>query len=143
MIYPNHEWKKTWDGMITLVLLFTCMMTPYRIAFSDSDPLSWTIINLIIDSMFLIDMILSFLTAYYTEEFVLVDERSEIAKNYLTSWFLIDMLAIIPFSSIVSKGSEDGYNNAQVNDMIRIAKLGRLYKILRIMRLFRVLKIGK
>lgn len=52
--------------------------------------------------MFMIDIILIFNTAYYTLEMQLVDQRKEICINYLTGWFIIDFLAIIPFDIILS-----------------------------------------
>ena len=78
------------------------MVTPYRIAFSETDPLEWIILNFMIDFTFLIDIIFSFMSAYYTDEFVLVDNRCTIAQNYMMSWFLIDILAIIPFENMVT-----------------------------------------
>lgn len=69
MIYPNNELKSYWDGLITLVLLFSCMTTPYRIAFTESDTPTWKIINAVIDSSFAVDIVLSFMTAYHTGEY--------------------------------------------------------------------------
>lgn len=69
MIYPNNQLKSNWDTIITIVLIFTCMVTPYRIAFVEEDSDMWVGINYFIDGLFLIDMILCFLTAYHTEEF--------------------------------------------------------------------------
>ena len=100
MIYPNNEYKSNWDTLITLVLIFTCMITPYRIAFIDEDSNFWVGLNFSIDGLFLIDMILCFLNAYYTDEFELIEDRVEIARNYLTGWFLIDFLAIFPFEKV-------------------------------------------
>lgn len=100
MIYPNNPYKDDWDSFITIILIFTCMVTPYRIAFIDEDSDLWVGINYSIDGLFLIDMILCFMTAYYTEEFELIEDRKEIAKTYLTSWFPIDFLAIFPFEKV-------------------------------------------
>ena len=100
MIYPNNSFKNNWDMILTVILVFTCLVTPYRIAFSEEDDESWTILNTTIDIMFLIDMILCFLSAYYTDEFELVEDRSIIAFTYLKSWFCIDVLAIFPFEKL-------------------------------------------
>lgn len=76
MIYPNNECKAHWDSLITIVLIFTCMVTPYRIAFIDEDDIAWTVTNNAIDFLFLIDMILCFLSSYYTDEFELIEDRT-------------------------------------------------------------------
>ena len=35
MIYPEDDYKVNWDLFITIVLLFTCIETPLRVAFND------------------------------------------------------------------------------------------------------------
>ena len=37
MIDPNNEYKGHWDLFITVVLLFTCIITPARMAFQEKD----------------------------------------------------------------------------------------------------------
>lgn len=75
MIYPNNALKSNWDMTVTMILIFTCMVTPYRIAFVEQDDDLWTTINVSIDLLFLGDMILSFISAFYTDEFELVEDR--------------------------------------------------------------------
>jgi len=60
--------------LITFVLIFTCVVTPARLAFTFSDENiydfdTWEVINLIIDGFFLIDIIFNFNTAYIDEDF--------------------------------------------------------------------------
>ena len=50
------------------------------------------------DLIFLMDLVLNFFFAYYDDEYMLVDDRGAIAKNYLRSWFTVDLIAIIPIS---------------------------------------------
>lgn len=83
------------------------------------------------------------MTAFYTDEYELIEDRWTIAKNYMLSWFFIDVLAIFPFERIYAADNQEMATSNNMNDMIRLARLGRLYKILRLMRLFRVLKLGK
>jgi hypothetical protein len=104
--------------------------------------MAWEITNHVIDSLFLIDIILSFISAYYTDEYELIEDRWVIARNYIFTWFIIDVLAIIPFELIFSATSGET-SSSNMNDMIRLARLGRLYKIVRLLRLFRILKLGK
>ena len=68
---------------MTIVLLFTCIATPYWIAFVADEPPSVVITNAVIDFLFLIDMILMFFSVSYDEEMKLIDDRKKIAKNYL------------------------------------------------------------
>lgn len=70
----------------------------------------------------------------------MVDDRKQIALNYLRGWFLIDFLAIFPFDQIIqgeASASED------INGIVRIARLGRMYKLIKLTRLIRIIKLMK
>jgi len=90
------------------MLLFTCTATPLRIAFEDSVnmeiDIAWAIIDNFVDLCFLIDIVLNFFMAYYNDEFKLVDDRKLIRKKYLTTWFTIDVVAILPIDYILRTG---------------------------------------
>ena len=151
IIYPEDAKKGTWDLSMALVLIFTCAVTPYRIAFSE-DTLTWYIINKIVDFLFLVDIFVIFNTAFYDEDFVLHEGRSFIAKAYIKSWFVMDLLAIMPFDEILGgwgpklntnkvKGQKNDAKRA--NEVVRIARLGRMYKLIKLTRLIRVIKVIK
>lgn len=101
MLYPEHQIKIFWDLFITLVLLFACLVTPYRIAFIAKDDQAWNIIDAVVDVLFVFDMILIFNTAYYDNNYRLIDNRKQIAKAYLTSWFSIDAISVTPMEMLV------------------------------------------
>lgn len=75
LIYPENKYKSWWDLFMTLVLLITCIATPYTIAFVPEEPPSLIITNATIDSLFGVDMILMFFSVYYDEEMKLIDNR--------------------------------------------------------------------
>lgn len=79
------------------LLLYTCCQSPYSIAFIDSDSTSWLVVNTLIDTFFFIDIFVNFTSAYYDLDYELIDDRKVIAKTYLSSWFSVDFLSIIPF----------------------------------------------
>lgn len=75
MIYPEDPRKANWDLFITIVLVYTCVATPARMAFVHSDPIGWTIIKWLIDFMFLVDIIIIFFSATQDEDFRTIDDR--------------------------------------------------------------------
>lgn len=89
-----------------MILLFTCLVTPARLAFAEEDTLTWEIINQFQNVMFLIDMVIIFLSAYYDDNMRIVTNRKIIAIQYLKGWFLIDLLAIFP-TDVFLQGSND------------------------------------
>ncbi len=64
---PDDPMKVRWEMFISVILIFTAVVTPYRIAFTESDDLEWRIINYTIDSSFLIDIFICFFSAFEDE----------------------------------------------------------------------------
>ena len=94
------------------------------------------------DILFLIDIFVQFNSAYHTDDLVLVDDRKTVAINYLSGWFFIDVIAIIPFDLILPN-DEDGGPAANYNGIARVARFGRLYKLVKLTKLLRILKVMK
>lgn len=104
MVYPGNNYKELyWDVFQSILLLVTCVLTPFTLAFSDelADVVWYTQMNLTIDVFFGMDILLNFNLAYQDEAYAVVDDRWLIAKMYFKTWFLIDFLAILPFEAIV------------------------------------------
>jgi len=137
IIYPENKKKGGWDLFMTLVLIITCIQTPLNIAFEDIDNPSKksAILDYIIDALFFVDIIVIFNSAYYDDDVELIDDRKSIAIVYIQGWFIVDLLAIIPFDQII--------NAKDYNNLARVARFGRLYKLVKLTRLFRMLKVVK
>ena len=90
----------------------------------------------LVDLIFLVDVILMFMTAYYDDDFSIISDRKLIAINYLKTWFTIDILAIIPFEIFTN-------NNKGYNDIVRLARLSRMQKLIKMLRLVRIMKLFK
>lgn len=116
------------------MLLFSCTTTPYRIALVEVDSVEWMVTNAVVDVLFLIDIVLIFNTAYYDEDFVLIDSHKQIAKAYCKGWFAIDALAILPFDLLLGSASD-------FNDIVRVARIGRLYKLVKLVKLLRLFRL--
>ena len=70
MFYPEDQFKTYWDLFITFILLISCLITPWRIAFGElEEPMGWFLVNVIVDSLFGIDILVIFNSAYYDDEF--------------------------------------------------------------------------
>lgn len=120
------------------------MTTPLHLAYFDKSsffndpedtfsPKVWDMFNNIVDLFFLADILVTFNTTYYDHDFVLVESRCQIAKEYMKGWFFIDTIAILPFDLIMGLG---GFNS-----LVRLTKIGRLSKLVKLTRLLRVLKV--
>lgn len=56
-----------------------------------------------------------------------------IAKEYLTTWFFVDFISVIPFDLILMISS--------LNRVTRIARIGRLYRLIRLIKMIRIFKV--
>ncbi|XP_015264104.1 PREDICTED: potassium voltage-gated channel subfamily H member 2 [Gekko japonicus] len=122
-----HRWtilhyspfKAVWDWLILLLVIYTAIFTPYSAAFLLNDgevqqricsyycsPLN--VVDLIVDIMFIIDILINFRTTYVNSNEEVVSHPAKIAIHYFKGWFLIDMVAAIPFDLLIfGSGSEE------------------------------------
>ncbi|KAK7893443.1 hypothetical protein WMY93_022595 [Mugilogobius chulae] len=111
-----HRWtilhyspfKAVWDWLILLLVIYTAIFTPYSAAFLLNDieeqrrrecgyscsPLN--VVDLIVDIMFIVDILINFRTTYVNCNEEVVSHPAKIAIHYFKGWFLIDMVAAIP-----------------------------------------------
>lgn len=123
-----HKWtilhyspfKAVWDWLILLLVIYTAIFTPYSAAFllnnpegRDQRPCSYScsplnVVDLIVDIMFIIDILINFRTTYVNTNEEVVSHPAKIAIHYFKGWFLIDMVAAIPFDLLIfGSGSEE------------------------------------
>lgn len=98
------------------------MVTPLRVAFIDTPSLAWQIVEFVVDGIFFLDILFSFLSAFYNSLDILIYSKRDIAYAYLKSWFLIDFISIIPIHLFTSNS---------INALGRIARVPRVYKLMK------------
>ncbi|XP_056374811.1 potassium voltage-gated channel subfamily H member 2 isoform X3 [Hyla sarda] len=144
-----HKWtilhyspfKAVWDWLILLLVIYTAIFTPYSAAFLLNDqeeqnrencgyscnPLS--VVDLMVDIMFIIDILINFRTTYVNTNEEVVSHPGKIAIHYFKGWFLIDMVAAIPFDLLIfGSGSEE------TTTLIGLLKTARLLRLVRVAR---------
>lgn len=142
LLHPNSPFKLIWNPILSLTLLYTATIMPYRIGFSDD--VYWdvyTVVDLVVDGIFGVDIIVTFLSARVRPDGTLEKNRWVIARKYIKGWFFIDLLAFFPFDLIsfsMGEKSENSSNN--YNNLARLLRLPRLYKLLRIFRIIKALR---
>jgi len=87
---------------VSVILLFVCIVVPYRITFVEEEDPDVEMAFNVFDVMFGIDMVLSFFTTVPDDENMTeITDRKIIACDYLTSWFPIDFVSILPIGTIL------------------------------------------
>jgi len=97
------------------------------------------------DSLFLIDLVVNFISALELPNKTIETNPKRIALSYAKSWFPLDFMAIFPFQQIMdAKSQGDGSSSqASLQKLIRLARLPRLYRLVRILRLFKLMRFLK
>lgn len=122
VILHYSPFKAVWDWITLLLVIYTAVFTPYSVAFIlneesnrnklNAEPLSrgvnaehnkadpFVMIDLIVDIMFIADIVINFRTTYLFNGEVITDPQ-KIAVNYVKGWFLIDAMAAVPFDLLL------------------------------------------
>jgi len=140
-ILHYSPFKAIWDWVILFLVIYTAIFTPYVAAFllnepgygerSESygeDPI--VIIDLIVDIMFIVDIMINFATTYVNDQDEVVSQHSKIAVHYFRGWFIIDLVAAIPFDLLLFGSDTD----EQTTTLIGLLKTARLLRLVRVAR---------
>ncbi|XP_034046459.1 potassium voltage-gated channel subfamily H member 6a isoform X2 [Thalassophryne amazonica] len=146
-----HKWtilhyspfKAVWDWVILLLVIYTAVFTPYSAAFLLNEvederrrtcgytcnPLN--VVDLVVDIMFIVDILINFRTTYVNHNDEVVSHPGRIAQHYFKGWFLIDIVAAIPFDLLIYRSGSD---EPQTTTLIGLLKTARLLRLVRVAR---------
>ncbi|OQV13191.1 Potassium voltage-gated channel subfamily H member 7 [Hypsibius exemplaris] len=151
-ILHYSPFKAVWDWIILLLVIYTAIVTPYVAAFllneeerraklnqnpetrgesggnnRYDDPM--TIVDLIVDIMFIVDILINFRTTYVNTNDEVVSDLAKISVHYFKGWFLIDVVAAIPFDLLLFGSQSD-----ETTTLIGLLKTARLLRLVRVAR---------
>lgn len=133
IIFPDDEFFEYWSIFISLLLLYTCVISPYRICVVESDSPNWTYADITVDCLFFVDVVLNSLLAYYDENCNLVISRKRTLINYAKSWMIVDILSCLPLQYTLTEKNYSG--------LLRISRVSKLYKLAKLVRFLRMIKL--
>ena len=150
VLHPHAVFRLRFDVLIAICLAYNCALVPYRACFgvllSPSDPMFW--FDRMVDLVFTADVIINFVTGYVSPKGEIVLERKAIVRNYLSTWFVMDLIASVPYEIFVLLASPEGGDGtfktpqlARTTKSLRLAKILRGMKLLKLFRLVRVLGV--
>lgn len=103
IILPQSRLHLTWEFFMACLLSIMAFYIPFRVCFywnEEIEPRSIFVFELCLDCVYFLDIIFNFITAY-TEKDLLITSPRQIAMRYLKGFFLIDLIATIPFGTIL------------------------------------------
>jgi hypothetical protein len=131
IIEPESKFAKRWFTLNIIFLMFTSTVTPYEVSLLESSLYDglWCL-NRLVDLYFVSDLFFQFNLAFMKERsHTLTTDRKEIAKRYITTFFIPDFISIIPFDML-----SDFMNQGNSFRALRALRLLRLLKLVRVLK---------
>mmetsp|Transcript_5649 Transcript_5649/g.35073 ORF Transcript_5649/g.35073 Transcript_5649/m.35073 type:complete len:796 (+) Transcript_5649:230-2617(+) len=135
VILPNSSRYKAWWSATVLGATITGFVIPYVISFPNYVGLApyndaGAIIQYLLETMFLIDIVVNFNLAYYVRNKLIMD-RKLIAKRYLSFMFWVDLVGVFPFDIVALAIA------GQLNSQSSLGSYLGLFRLLQLVRLYR------
>ena len=132
-VHPKRVWKQVWDIVILLFVVFSSIQIPMLLAFPDMEPLAdW--VQIALDVIFILDFGLCFRTGFVRADNEIELDQSEIMRNYLKTWFPIDLAACFPLDYFFSEEETGDSSDSASRAALRLLKLPRLLRLGRLLK---------
>lgn len=100
VIYPDSTFKGIWDLFGLVFIIYQAILIPFRLCFDVDATGVILYVEDIMDVTFMVDIIVTFNTGFYKKGY-LVMKRKDIIKNYMKTWFWIDLVATFPYTWVL------------------------------------------
>ena len=104
-ISPETKFIYIFDFIIIFCIAICIIYIPLKISFHKNTCINLNIFDIIIlyfiDIIFIIDLIIGFYRGYYDNDFKLVNNTKSIINNYLSNYFLYDIISGLPCCSFL------------------------------------------
>jgi voltage-gated potassium channel len=100
MFHPENKLRTSWDFFVLAVTVLGAIVIPLAIIFGFSSSRTADALLWIIPAVFIADILVQFNTGFFRLGKV-VSRRTSIALRYLSSWFVLDLLAALPLGILI------------------------------------------
>ena len=138
VINPQCSHKLAFDLIVGMFVLLSAIALPYRLGFGIPTNTAWSAADAVTEVLFFLDLVTAFFTAYEQSDYVLNTVHKNIARRYLKSWFLVDLVSTIPLYRLSEGGS-----GTMVLSLLKTLKIGKVFRLFRLMRLARLVKLAR
>ncbi|KAM3133635.1 hypothetical protein pb186bvf_014322 [Paramecium bursaria] len=145
--------KLIWDSLCMILIFYEIIAIPMDLSFNVTLGNNF---ELVVDSLFMLDILISFNTTFY-DKGVVIHDRKKIALNYLSSWFILDILSSFPYDLVLNDVSanelaSDAQTETQTStqtqsstskNLASAIELIRLFRFMRFIKIVRLLRLAK
>ncbi|XP_071519496.1 voltage-gated delayed rectifier potassium channel KCNH8 isoform X3 [Panulirus ornatus] len=122
--------KTCWDLVILLATFYVAVTVPYNAAFlvnRNQQDKPTIVPDVVVEALFFLDIILNFRTTFVNKKGEVVLSPVRIATHYFKGWFLLDLVAAMPFDLL---RAADFYSSATNIHLLKLTRLLRLARLL-------------
>nr|XP_033774325.1 potassium voltage-gated channel subfamily H member 4-like [Geotrypetes seraphini] len=124
--------KALWDWLILLATFYVAVTVPYNVCFTNKEESvsaarSTIVSDIVVEMLFILDIILNFRTTYVSQSGQVVYDPRSICLHYLATWFFVDLIAALPFDLLYAF-------NVTVTSLVHLLKTVRLLRLLRLLQ---------
>ena len=133
IIREQSGFRLCWDAMILVLVLLSCVLVPYQLAFLHDVEHARNGLMVAISLLFMADIGLNFMTSYREAGSEVLDPRA-IRVHYFRGQFTIDLLANFPFGILlllVGDPHIGAFSAVLLVRLLALLRLARFFVILR------------
>ncbi|CAM9681517.1 unnamed protein product [Choristocarpus tenellus] len=88
LFHPYDKRKLVWDVWVAVLIVYSCVSIPFRIGFEVEGSTGSLVVDVIVDIMFLADVVVATRTAYVSDDGQVVVDSCKIIGRYFRGWVL-------------------------------------------------------
>jgi hypothetical protein len=129
ILHPHSKARYYWDMTTLGMMAWVVIDVPFAVAFNVENPPNngWDwhrAFGSVVDSFFVCDVVLNFNTGIEVKGGGVSLRRWDIAKDYATSWFLVDVVSAFPLDLVLNGSAA----TANTNGVLKLAKASRVVR---------------
>jgi voltage-gated potassium channel len=133
IIRENSRARGLWDAFVLSMVLVSCVLVPFQIAFVHDVRLGGSVAVYLIDLVFLADILLSRRTSHHhlgTE----VTDRRRVSRHYARTLLPWDVVGTVPLDLLLLPWAGESLLGVSI---VLLARLNRLVRVVRMLAIFR------
>lgn len=139
LLHPLSETHEYWDMGVASLIIATVITMPVCLGWESVNE-ELNTFNLLVDILFLMDVVKNFYTGFVDENDDVIMDRGMVAANYLKGWFLLDFSSSIPIDQLIILFNPEYAENLELARSSRTLKTLKLLRLTKLLRLFRLKK---
>lgn len=132
ILHPEGVVHLSWLFVGFLFITWEVYWVPFALSFQVSPTGALLVLVSVINSYFLADIILNFITGFHDALGVVVRDPLKIIERYARGWLLLDVVAGVPWEWIPDTGAASMTRGLRVVRSLRLLRLARLLRLVKL-----------